>query len=272
MIVMYMEKICAGFVEIHNGTARIIQLDPNAFRNPTFGLWDGGGDQLIVALAESSLRSPETIFRVLKQDGMSSESLDIFNSLPHQSNVVYITPSIMEDLEVPPNLKVLYSCWNSHYLPEKPSPIPVEHTIQKVCYRGQLSSDIRKEIVEKFKDHPYADFKLTKGTWHPEYHSDPHKLSITEQRAYRGILMLDGTAFPANAEWVLGSGSVPVMHSHYHTGLQMDMKPWVHYVPLSEDNIRWIFENPTDADEIIKNAKKLHGEIRKNVYKQLTLL
>lgn len=50
----------------------------------------------------------------------------------------------------------------------------------------------------------------------------------------------------------------------------MDMKPWVHYVPLTEEGIRWIFDEPEKADAVIQNALRLHMNIKRNIHKQMS--
>lgn len=260
-----------GFVNIHRGRVSITQYDPKQWNTLRFGIWDGGGDELILTLIEYSKYS-DKFFRVVKHDGLSPERLKDLMTREHPRNVVYITPSVHSSLTLPPNIKVLYSVWGPNYrVYNTPEPV-VAHEIQKVVFRGQ-SCPLREQLCEKFKDDPRADFKITKGTWHPEFMKDPNRLSPTDMRKYRGIVSIQGAAgHPSNLQWVLGSGCVPVVHCEYLTGLQMDMKPWVHYVPLTEEGIRWIFDEPEKADEVIRNALVLHKNIRYNIHKQLSEL
>lgn len=264
-----MDTFCGGYVEIQNGKFRIIQYDPTIWNTRTFGIWDNGDDEIILTLMYYSKYNSNKIFRVLKQDSMTCEGIEVFKTLDHPENVVYITPSIHFSIEPPENIKVLYSAWGRNYQVYTPPPAKVEHCIQKVCFRGQPCVNIRKELFEAYKDHPLVDFKLTKGTWHPEFKNDPNRLSFDDMRKYRGIISIQGTGHPSNLEQVLGSGCVPVLHCDFLSGLQMDMKPWIHYVPLTEENIRWIFDNPTKVDEIIINALALHRDIKFNIHKQM---
>jgi hypothetical protein len=264
-----MESFCGGFVNIHRGAYSITQFNPKIWNNLKFGIWDGGGDELILTIIHYSKYS-DKIFRVFKQDGITPEALAIFNTMTHPENVVYLTPSIHSSLTLPPNIKVLYSAWKPNYMVYTP-PLPkVEHTIMKVCFRGQ-TYPLREQLCEAFKDHPFVDFKITKGSWHPEFRNDPNFLPLDDQRKYRGLVSVQGGGgHPSNLEWVLGSGCVPVVHSDFHTGLQMDMKPWVHYVPLTDEGVRWIFDNPEKADVVIQNALRLHKNIKYTIHKQLS--
>ena len=265
-----MDKVCGGFVNIQRGKYSITQFDPTIWNVGTFGIWDGGGDELILTLIEYSKYS-DKIFKVFKHDGLDQEALGFFKTQQHPENVMYITPSVHSSItSLPPNITVLYSAWRPTYITYTP-PLPqVEHSIQKVCFRGQ-GFPVRQELCEAFKDHPFVDFKITKGTWHPEFKNDPNRLSPADMRKYRGIVSVEGgCGHPSNLEWVLGSGCVPVVHCKFHTGLQMDMKPWVHYVPLTEEGIRWIFDEPEKVDEIIRNALLLHKNIKYNIHKQMS--
>lgn len=264
-----MEAFCGGFVNIHRGAYSITQFNPKTWNTLKFGIWDGGGDELILTIIHYSKYS-DKIFRVFKQDGITPEALAIFNTMTHPENVVYLTPSIHSSLTLPPNIKVLYSAWKPNYMVYTP-PLPkVEHTIMKVCFRGQ-TYPLREQLCEAFKDHPFVDFKITKGSWHPEFRNDPNFLPLDDQRKYRGLVSVQGGGgHPSNLEWVLGSGCVPVVHCDFHTGLQMDMKPWVHYVPLTDEGVRWIFDNPEKADVVIQNALRLHKNIKYTIHKQLS--
>ena len=184
---------------------------------------------------------------------------------------MYVTPSVHSSItSLPYNIVVLYSVWKPTYIPYTPTVPPIEHSIQKVCFRGQ-GFPVRQRLFETFKSHPFVDFKITKGSWHPEFKKDPNLLTHDQQRKYRGLVSVEGgCGHPSNLEWVLGSGCVPVVHCDFHTGLQMDMKPWVHYVPLTDEGVRWIFENPEKADVVIQNALQLHMKIKYNIHKQLS--
>lgn len=267
-----MDKVCGGFVEIHDGKYKIIQFDPTIWNTGSFGIWDNGGDEIILTIIEYSKYNSEKVFRVLKQDSMTPEGLEIFNTYEHPKNVVYITPSIHSSIQIPDNIKVLYSAWGKNYRVYSPPMPKVEHSIQKICFRGQPCVKIREQLFEEYKNHPLVDFKLTKGTWHPEFKNDKNRLSFDDIRKYRGIISIEGTGHPSNLEQVLGSGCVPVLHCNFLSGLQMDMKPWIHYVPLSVENVRWIFDNPVKADEIIHNAMALHRDIKFNIHKQFSRL
>ena len=267
-----MDSICGGFVNIQRGKFSITQFNPKIWNTLRFGIWDGGGDELILTLLEYSKYS-DTIFRVIKHDGMTAEALEFFKK-DTRPGTVYITPSVHASIasSLPQNFKVLYSAWRPSYLVYSPPPPMVTHSIQKVCFRGQGCVPIREQLFEEFKDHPLVDFKLTKGTWHPEFKNDPNRLTHEEQRKYRGLVSVEGSGHPSNLEWVLGSGCVPVVHCTFLTGLQMDMRPWVHYVPFTDEGVRWIFDNPEKADTIIMNAVQLHKEIKLHVHKQMASL
>jgi len=90
-------------------------------------------------------------------------------------------------------------------------------------------------------------------------------MSIEEQSRYLGIFVVDGGGFASGIEWVMGSGSVPIIYSIYVTGIQKHMIPWYHYVPINEDmrdlkeNIDWIFSNPEECKKIIHNALEFYN-------------
>lgn len=159
-----MESFCGGFVNIHRGAYSITQFNPKIWNNLKFGIWDGGGDELILTIIHYSKYS-DKIFRVFKQDGITPEALAIFNTMTHPENVVYLTPSIHSSLTLPPNIKVLYSAWKPNYMVYTP-PLPkVEHTIMKVCFRGQTYP--QRTVVRSIQGSPVRRFQNHQGVVAP---------------------------------------------------------------------------------------------------------
>jgi hypothetical protein len=75
-----------GFVNIHRGKVSLTQYDPKIWNTLRFGIWDGGGDELVTTIIDYSKYS-DKIFRIFKHDGITPEGLKIFMTREHPENV-----------------------------------------------------------------------------------------------------------------------------------------------------------------------------------------
>ena len=81
---------------------------------------------------------------------------------------------------------------------------------------------------------------------------------------YKGIVMLEGNDVASGLKWALLSDSVVLMPTPQHTSWAMEelLRPWVHYVPLNDDDaaadveekMQWILDHEEDARRIAAAA------------------
>jgi hypothetical protein len=148
-----------------------------------------------------------------------------------------------------------------------PHRISWEEKINKVVWRGGLSGEmLRINTVKQCLNIPYTDVKLIDNWPRDEYNlkKTPElfadRIEAFEQCRYKAVFWIDGNCIPSNVLWVFATGSVPVIINETYYWFKDKIKPWVHYVPINADlsdlekNIRWIFENDTEARKIAENA------------------
>jgi hypothetical protein len=251
----------SGYIIIKNGYYQNIQFNPQIWHT----LWDGWGNNMFKMIIDISLKNPETTYAIVKSDCIHDSDVTVEMK---NSNTVFITPCIDENVW-PKQLYLLYSPLEINY-----TKLISPHTgdkIHRIIWRGAKTYSEKwsgtggpREIIMKLlKDDDRCDVKYTRIKGNVTDECAP-TMSIEEQQKYIGILCIDGSGFANILGWALGSGSVPVVYSRYKMGFQYELKPWVHYVPISDDfsdlviNIDWIFSNPEKCKEIVFNALELY--------------
>ena len=121
------------------------------------------------------------------------------------------------------------------------------------------NSRIRKEFN---KDHlTTIDYnKLPFGLVSP--------ITPTEQSNYKYIINVDGhcSAFRLSLEFGMGS-VILLVKSRYKLWFHDMIKPWVHYVPVSEDledlidRIKWCKTHPQECQKIVDNSLKFYRKV-----------
>jgi len=102
------------------------------------------------------------------------------------------------------------------------------------------------------------------------------RCSMQHQFYYKFLLMIDGTTYPGNIQWVFGSGSVPVLITHPGNNWWFKnlLKPMINYVPIQydlsdlEEKIEWLVQNDNEAQRIAENAVKFSEVIFTPEYQQ----
>jgi hypothetical protein len=267
-----MEEVCSGMVIIKNGTYKFLHSQKYPyFRTRKYGIWDTGNEKILDTICEWSKEFPEINYGVIRVDTLTVSQLSVIEKVDYFNDFIFIVPSAHYKCILPPNVRVLYSCSEINYLPSEPLQIvSFENKINKIVWRGQIACNeesvpaVRQLIHDALKDDPRCDCKFTNGSWQPPFNPD-YRLPQTEQLKYKGIFAIDGGGWPTAMMWILGSGSVPIICSQYRMGLQNELIPWKHFVPISEDlsdlkqNIDWIFSHDDECKEIIKNALEFNN-------------
>jgi len=271
-----MEHFCSGMVVIQNGEYQIIQLN-NGFMTRKYGIWDSGNEKILDTMCEYSKEFPIIMYGVLKIDTLTQKQLELLKQLSYFDKFIFIVPAVHYKCDLPPNVRVLYSCIESNYLPRKPFEIvPFENKKNQIVWRGQTAKhaeteNLRSTLVDMVKDDQRFDCKMVNGSWQPPFNPD-YRMSKEEQMKYKGILAIDGGGFAQTLEWVLGSGCVPLVCSIYWLGFQFDLVPWKHYVPIAPDmsdlfqNVEWVLTHDEESREIIKNAMEFYQEFMNPEY------
>jgi glycosyltransferase involved in cell wall biosynthesis len=139
---------------------------------------------------------------------------------------------------------------------------------------------IRMKIVEKLLENKNTDVKFGfKNERHVDMIPKEHigeRCSIQDHFQYKFLLMIDGTTYPGNIQWVFGSGSVPVLITHPGNNWWFKnlLKPMENYVPIQydlsdlEEKIEWLIQNDTEAQRIAENAVKFSEVIFTPEYQQ----
>jgi hypothetical protein len=160
---------------------------------------------------------------------------------------------------------------------------PYENKINKIVWRGSLYPtflnngtliELRKELCNKWIHNKHFNIGVinSNSIINKEY------LTIKEFTKYKYILSIDGFGSTYDAIiWKLRSTSLIIWitdenNNMYSLGWFYPLlKPYVHYVPSSIDNLentfKWCEENSTKCKEIIENSTKLIKNILLNTDK-----
>lgn len=151
-------------------------------------------------------------------------------------------------------------------------------------WRGNLGGyhrpTIRMNVIEKLVNNKNTDVKFgftneTHTDMIPKEHIG-EKCSMQDQFYYKFLLMIDGTTYPSNIQWVFGSGSVPVLITHPGNNWWFKnlLKPMENYVPIQydlsdlEEKIEWLVGHDVEAHRIAENALKFSEVIFTPEYQQ----
>lgn len=129
---------------------------------------------------------------------------------------------------------------------------------------------VRMRVVDALMGSPHADALFVRGGWPhndasvPDHHYGP-RISFEEHLQYKYMLVLDGNGAASSAQWVFGTGCVPIFVSHPDTyfWLKDFLIPMVNYVPIAYDlsdlhaKLQWLVDNDGAAQSIAENAKRL---------------
>ena len=133
-------------------------------------------------------------------------------------------------------------------------------------YRGTVVDDgrgekrvLRSEFVERYAASALVDV----------FSPGDEGFSREKQCAYKFIVCLEGNDAGSSLYWVFGSGSVPLLPEvTYHTVWHYHIKPNVHYVPFTLDDIESTVErllaDPALCDRVVRNAKEVHALVTDN--------
>ena len=271
-----MEKICSGMVVIKNGMYQIIQLDQH-FRTRKYGIWDSGNEKILDTICEYSKEFPNQLYGVLKLDTITVKQLDILKSLKYFNDFIFIVPAAHYNCKLPDNVRILYASAELNYLPlEHMKIVSFENKINKIVWRGQYNNHaetpcFRTLICNELAKDERCDCKRVNASWQPPFNPD-YRMPQSEQLKYKGIFVIDGGGWATTISWALGSGCVPLICSMYWVGLQYELVPWKHYVPINPDmsdlheNVNWIFTHDEECKEIIKNALEFYNSKMTNEY------
>ena len=88
------------------------------------------------------------------------------------------------------------------------------------------------------------------------------RMSMSDQLAYKAIIMLEGNDVSSGLKWALLSNSVVLMQPPLFTSWALEelLEPWVHYVPLNdnlsnvEERVQWVIDHDGEAEQIARRA------------------
>ena len=132
----------------------------------------------------------------------------------------------------------------------------------KVIFRGKIDGKTeRVKFVEQFFDNPLFDVgNVSKSEQFKHWKRE--KLTLWKHLDYKFIMSLEGNDVASNLKWVMSSNSIAVMPKPTCETWFMEgtLIPNVHYIEINKDfsdiesKIQYYINNPTAAQEIIKNA------------------
>ncbi|GEM57787.1 glycosyltransferase [Flavobacterium columnare] len=134
--------------------------------------------------------------------------------------------------------------------------------INKIIFRGKIiGKQQRIDFMNKFFSNPLFDLgdvskNVTKKEWKVP------KKTLWEHLDYKFIMALEGNDVASNLKWVMSSNSIAVMPKPTYETWFMEGKliPDFHYIEVNadfsnlEEKINYYIENPSEANQIIKNA------------------
>jgi hypothetical protein len=248
-------------------------------------IWSGGHrDILNKHLLEYSKLYPDTnyiLYLCDNADKLVDISIKLLDKFP---NTIILTPSN--------SIQKLNKCIRllpTPYTEEFDKRLEYEFTttswkdkIPKIVWRGTTSSiyckntnicnGVRLTLYDKLKNRSDISNVAFNNNHYKKEEYDTKiepKLSIKEQSEYKIILCLDGWGWPGNINWILQSGSVPVIISEYHTGFFHKLIPDVDYISAKTDGsdiiqkIEYILnpQNSEKMEKLIENAKNKANHI-----------
>ena len=123
-------------------------------------------------------------------------------------------------------------------------------------HKGWMKNSPRKELGMHNRD--FLEKFISK---HAHMIGDP--IPFLDQLNYKYMLDLDGNNAPGSTISILKSNSVMLRpEAFWHTIIFMDLKPWVHYVPVEydasdlDDKIKWCRDNDDECKQISARASR----------------
>ena len=159
--------------------------------------------------------------------------------------------------------------------------IPLKNKIPKIVYagndRGNKYNFIKRRDIEISQRAYFSSFSVPKENIHA-----PSQIERNDMINYKYVLDIDGNSCTWDATaWKLNSGSVIFKtESNWEQWFYKEYKPWVHYVPVTDDfsdiqeRFQWCEANQDKCEEIILKAKELFQTIyrHENVIKYVNSL
>lgn len=138
-----------------------------------------------------------------------------------------------------------------------------------IVWRGAAYRPHRKEMVQKFHNHPMCDIGQTNKPkedtpWEKE------RMSIDEQLQYKFILSIEGNDVATNLKWIMSSNSLAFMTKPKYDSWFMEERliPGYHYVLVKDDysdmeeKMKYYSQHKDEALAIIKNAQEYMEQFR----------
>ena len=153
-----------------------------------------------------------------------------------------------------------------------------DQKIPKVVWRGSLNNPLRRALVARHADSPFADVghvgEVKEGL------SPRPFLSPADQLSFRYILSIEGFDVATNLKWIMASGSVCLMpKSRFETWfMEGRLKPGHHFVAVRDDfadleeKIDILESSPDLAAEIVRNANAYFASFRDRRIERLVSL
>ena len=151
----------------------------------------------------------------------------------------------------------------------KQSDINYKDKINKCIWRGGTTGYRRRRgsrytLVPKFFNSKFADVGFSEVIQDKQNYEVflKNKVSIQDQLKFKFIISCEGNDVASGLKWQLYSNSVVLMTKPTTESWAMErfLKPFVHYVPLSDDysdleeKYNWCLKNENKCIEISKNA------------------
>lgn len=135
------------------------------------------------------------------------------------------------------------------------------YKFDKLFWAGQISHPTRRTFVEKFSSHPKIDIVYHRDHWGHSSALPPKYLSLPEHCDYKYMLDLQGNGYSGRTKLLFHTKRVLFYQARrLHEYWFWDLKPFVHYVPVSEDlsdmeeKFNWAEEHPEECERIADNA------------------
>jgi hypothetical protein len=138
-----------------------------------------------------------------------------------------------------------------------------------IVWRGACYRPHRKELVQKFYNHPLCDIGQTNkpkedAPW------EKNRMTREEQLEYKFILSIEGNDVATNLKWIMSSNSLVFMTKPKYESWYMEgrLVPNYHYVLLKDDysdleeKIEYYSQNINESLNIIKNAKEYLAQFK----------
>ncbi|PJC86877.1 lipopolysaccharide A protein [Vibrio sp. HA2012] len=220
-----------------------------------------------------------TMVEKYRQTGGSAYYIDLYKVIkcfPDSFRFHYINGDVVDVPEVPSFLKSRpISDTNSHSVLLKLNRVRHYNFIRDkirfqdkkpmAVWRGDGFRQNRRDLVRKFKDHPWLDVArvdIKKASVDDDISHFARKMTVSEQLNYKFIISLEGKDVATNLKWIMSSNSVCIMPKpKYETWfMEGKLKAGVHYIEVKDDysdllqKMNYYLEHEEEALDIIANA------------------